>query len=100
MLFRSGAILAAIVMAAVTAFSVSWQLKQRYFMSETQKVIAQMQRALGFFEQQRFAVPKHWEEWGTKNAAFGERIRKPSKVAATVLLGILAVMSALLSAAL
>jgi hypothetical protein len=96
----AGAILAAIMMTAVTVFSVLWQLKQRYFLSETQRVIVSMQRALGFFAQQRFEVPKHWQEWGTKNVAFGERIRTPSKVTATIFLGTLAVMAALLSAVL
>jgi len=93
-----GAILASGVMAMVTWFSVLWQLKQRYFLSETQRVIVNIERELGFFDHTRSMLPRHWETWGSRNAAFGERVRKPSKITATILLGALAASSALLSA--
>jgi hypothetical protein len=93
-----GAILAASAMVVVTWFSVLWQLKQRYFLGETQRVIVIIERALGLFDQQRLTLPKHWQTWGSRNAGFAERVRKPSKITATILLGALATVSALLSA--
>jgi uncharacterized membrane protein len=91
-----GAGLAAGAMLIVTTFSVMWQLKQRYFLAETQKVIVSLEQSLGLFDAP-YALPAHWKEWGEKNVTFRDRVRKPSKIAATVLLGVLAVAAAILA---
>ncbi len=95
-----GASVAAAVMAVVTLFSIKWQMKQRDYLAETQRTVVRLEQALGLFDHPKFEAPPHWAEWGTKNITFRERVFKPSKIAATVLLGLLAVASALLSAAL
>lgn len=90
-----GAGLAAAAMAIVTVFSIKWQLKQRCFLAETQKVIASIESALGLFEEP-YRLPSHWKGWGEKNVTFRERVLKPSKIMATMLLGALAVAAAIL----
>jgi hypothetical protein len=91
-----GVLLASFALGVVTLFSVVWQLKQRQFMAEHQKMLVIIQDALGCFSGPA-NFPAEWKRWGMKNVTLRERLFHPSKVAATVLLGTMAIAAAVLS---
>jgi hypothetical protein len=91
-----GILLASLALSAITLFSVVWQLKQRQLMAEHQRMLVAIQDALGcFLGPANF--PAEWKKWGMKNVTLRERLFHPSKIAATVLIGIMAIAAAALS---
>lgn len=94
-----GVALASLSLALLTAFSVTWQLKQRRLMAEHQKRLVAIQEDLGCFSDDRAGearFPEEWRGWGRTNVTLRERLLRPSKIAATVLIGALGIVAAVL----
>lgn len=92
-----GILLASLALVIITAFSVSWQLKQRRYMAEHQKMLVRIQRELGCFSPAAVSFPPDWQKWGHRHTKFNERLWSPSKIGATVVIGALAVTAAILA---
>jgi hypothetical protein len=94
-----GSITASVVVVALTAFSINWQLNQRKCSAAHQRVIVKLDELLGCFNTNVFAYhfqiyPDEWKNWGHKNINLWEQlIKNPTKINATALLGLAAFAS-------
>lgn len=93
----SGVTTTVLTLMLLTVFSVRWQLKARHYLAEHQQMLARLQDALGCF-QGPVAFPKEWRGWGSTPGSLRQRLCRPTRVAATVALGIVAVISAVSAA--
>jgi hypothetical protein len=93
----SGVILASVTLLLVMMFSVIWQSKQRKHVAEHQKTLVLIQQEIGCFSGDKAKFPDDWQNWGKRHVALRERLWHPSKIAATVLIGMIAIAAAILA---
>jgi hypothetical protein len=94
--------LASAVVLGLTLFSVKWQLEQRKWTAELQSVLATIATKLRCFDAEAFdgpepLYPDKWKKWGTRYVTLRKQLTRPSKISATLLLGIMAFTSIWLS---
>lgn len=90
-----GAALVSTIMALVTLFSVLWQFKQRKFLAANQQMLVEIEKALHFYDGQT-RYPEGWRAYGTRSSKVSDRVLKPSKILATLILGFIATLSPVL----
>lgn len=95
-------IVASLVVTGLTFFSAKWQLDQRKFSVELQQVLARIRTKLGCFDANAFGgaetlYPTRWKDWGTRYLTLRTQATRASKISATILLGVVALASILLS---
>ena len=91
-------VIASIVIAGLTVFSLAWQLHQRRSAAAHARVLARIAGHLGAFDAAAFDLkeplyPQIWESWGTRFKTLGSLLLRPSKVLATALLGLIALLT-------
>lgn len=89
---------ASIVVAGLTFYSLYWQLYQRQSSAAHARVLAKIAEKLGVFDPAAFGgsgplYPDHWRDWGKRYLSFREQLAQPSKISATLLVGIIAMVS-------
>ena len=85
------------IVVFTTIFPISWQQKEREHMAVHERVLARLSKALGAFEPGRFfegdaVYPRGWESYGTRHILLRNRLQEHSKVLATLLIGLGAVL--------
>jgi len=88
-----GATLACAVVLVVTLLSIAWQQKQRRLIAAHQRFLAELQEALGCFSVGPVTFASSWRDWGNRHVSLRSRFIQPSKLLATGLLGLLALVA-------
>lgn len=91
-------IIISIVIFGLTTYSILWQYHQRKASAAHSRVLAKIAGHLQCFNDSAFGdtdslYPKSWRGWGTKFVSIKEQLTRPSKISATFLLGILALIT-------
>lgn len=81
------------IVIGVSIFSIKWQIYQRRCAANHEKQISKLNRLLGCFDGDESLYPKKWKNWGEKNITLGQNLKYPSKLSATILSGIVALIS-------
>jgi hypothetical protein len=100
-LAKSGVVLrvvASVIVVGLTFYSLYWQLYQRKSAAAHARVLAKIAGKLGVFDPAAFdgpepLYPDHWRGWGERYLTFREQLSRPSKMSATFLVGIIAMVS-------
>lgn len=90
--------IASIVVVGLTSYSLHWQLHQRKAAAAHARVLTKIAAKLGVFDPAAFdgpapLYPDHWKSWGERYITFREQLSRPSKISATFLVGVIAMVS-------
>jgi len=89
---------ASVVVVGLTFYSLSWQLYQRQSAAAHARVLATIAGKLGVFDSQAFGgpeplYPERWKRWGQRYITLREQLSRPSKMSATLAVGVVALVS-------
>lgn len=89
---------ASVLVVVLTFYSLRWQLYQRQSTAAHARVLTRIAGKLGVFDPSAFdgpdaLYPEEWKGWGSRYVTYREQLSRPSKMSATLLVGILALVS-------